>query len=150
MLEIQVDILKHSAFGRALLSQQLPIPDPDAVAREVLSCVSLEDEAYPLCKNLMRPYPARNLDNPRRVYNYRHSRARRITECAFGILVQRWAALKSRLNMSPENVSKVVFASCILHNFVRRTEPDNNIEEPIKAQNSHNPLRANVSGRSPQ
>ena len=60
------------------------------------------------------------------------------------------AALKSRLKTRPENVSKIVLASCILHSIVRRIEPDNNIEEPMETQNPHNSLGADVSGRPPQ
>ncbi|GFR99645.1 hypothetical protein ElyMa_001050400 [Elysia marginata] len=68
----------------------------------------------------MRPFPARGLDDRRRIYNYRLSRARRIVECAFGILAQRWAILKTTMKLQPDNAKKVVLACCILHNFVRR------------------------------
>ena len=98
----------------------------------------------------MRPYSARHLDNVRKLYNYRQCRAFRIIEYAFGILVQQRTALKSRIKTRPENVSKIVLASCILHGIVRRIEPDNNIEEPMETQNSHNSLGADVSGRPPQ
>ncbi|GFO21950.1 Pol polyprotein [Plakobranchus ocellatus] len=70
----------------------------------------------------MRPFPRRGLDNVRRIYNYRHSRAKRTIECAFGVLVGKWSVLKTTLNMLPENAIKVVLACCVLHSFVRRRE----------------------------
>jgi hypothetical protein len=48
--------------------------------------VLLGDEGYPLLPYLMRPYSTRNLDDKKRVFNYRLSRARRSVECAFGII----------------------------------------------------------------
>ncbi|GFN91167.1 protein alp1-like [Plakobranchus ocellatus] len=116
-------VLKHSSFGRALYSNSLPIPlDESICGSDPLPYVFLGDEAYPLLRNIMRPFPRRGLDNVRRIYNYRHSRARGTIECAFGVLVGKWSVLKTTLNMLPENAIKVVLACCVLHNFVRRRE----------------------------
>ncbi|GFO48439.1 hypothetical protein PoB_007494400 [Plakobranchus ocellatus] len=115
-------VLKHSSFGRALYSNSLPIPlDESICGSDPLPYVFLGDEAYPLLRNMMRPCP-RGLDNVRRLYNYRHSRARRIIECPFGALAGVWSVLKKILNMLPENAIKVVLACCALHNFVRKRE----------------------------
>ena len=111
-------VLKHSSFGRALLNNEIPIPEPEAIGNITLPYVFVGDEAYPLRTNLLPPYPGRGLNDTRRVYNYT-SRARRQVECGFGMLVNRWAVMKSRINMSPERVTKVVLACCILHNHVR-------------------------------
>ena len=121
-----------------LLNNEIPIPEPEAIGDFTLPYVFVGNEAYPLRTKLLWPYPGRGLNDTRRVYNYRHSRSRRQVECGFGMLVNRWAVMKNRISMSPERVTKVVLACCILHNHVRRQEnpsavdhtEDNNINPP--------------------
>ncbi|GFO19377.1 nuclease harbi1 [Plakobranchus ocellatus] len=55
-------IFNNSSFGRALLSNNLPIPPAeDLCGQEVLHFVFLGDEAYPLMRNLLRPFPQRKI-----------------------------------------------------------------------------------------
>lgn len=82
----------------------------------------LGDEAFSLKSNLMRPYPNRNLTIEQRTYNFRHSRARRCVECAFGILSNKWRVLHSSINTDVKNAIKIIQVTCVLHNFVRRRE----------------------------
>nr|CAI5831533.1 unnamed protein product [Callosobruchus analis] len=39
------------------------------------------DEAFAMSANVMRPYAKKDLDNKKRIFNYRLSRARRLIEC---------------------------------------------------------------------
>ena len=84
-----------------------------------LPYVILGDQGYPLKDYLMCPYSTDNaaVCHEIEVYNYRHSRARRTVECAFGILVSKWRCLKTELQVSPEHVDKLVSAACLLHNL---------------------------------
>ena len=51
------------------------------------------DDAFGFKTYLMKPFPQRGLTDEKRVYNYRHCRARRISENLFGIISNRWRVL---------------------------------------------------------
>jgi len=56
------------------------------------------------------------------IFNYRLSRARRIIENAFGILVSRWRVYKREIIAKEENVELIVKATVCLHNFLMHRE----------------------------
>ena len=80
------------------------------------------DEAFPLKPYLMKPYPARVLNDTRRIYNYRHSRARRAVECAFGILACKFEIFQRPMRIQPDKAVLVTKAAVVLHNFIRRRD----------------------------
>jgi len=47
------------------------------------------DEAFPLSGYLMRPYAKKTLDNIKRIFNYRLSRARKTIECTFRMAAEK-------------------------------------------------------------
>ncbi|XP_068231870.1 uncharacterized protein [Palaemon carinicauda] len=67
-------IFRDSKLGKSLLSNTLNIPPPKALPNTniVLPHVVVGDEAFPLNKNIMRPYPRSQLANneANEIYNY--------------------------------------------------------------------------------
>ncbi|XP_035995635.1 protein ALP1-like [Fundulus heteroclitus] len=115
--------LAASTFGEALREEKLHLPEdaplPGANHLGPMPHVFVGDEAFPLRRNVLRPYPGRNLSQSKRIFNYRLSRARRVVENAFGILAAQWRIYHRVIGVSPENVEAVVKATVALHNFQR-------------------------------
>ncbi|KAK0420658.1 hypothetical protein QR680_014814 [Steinernema hermaphroditum] len=63
-----------------------------------------------------------------RYFNKRLSRARQVSEHAFGILTRRFTLFDRPLLCSPETAKKVVFVAIILHNFLRNQTIDDSDE----------------------
>lgn len=61
---------------------------------------------------MMKPYPHRNLEKEKRIFNYRLSRARRVVENAFGILAHRWRVFLTTIKLSPDKVTDIILAAC--------------------------------------
>ena len=121
-------IFANSALGKALESKSLNVlhEEPLLNANELgtIPYVIIADEAFLLKTYFMRPYPGRGLDDEKRIFNYRLSRARRMVECAFGILASRWRMFHRRICMLPENVERVVKATVVLHNMLQGLQDD--------------------------
>lgn len=94
-------IVRDSNLGKRLLSNHLNIPPPKVLPSTniVLPHVIVGDEAFPLHKHIMRPFPGAQLANSaaNKIYNYRHSRARRVSENAFGRLAKKFRIFSQKL-----------------------------------------------------
>ena len=65
----------------------------------------------------MSPYPQSSLDNKKRIFNYRVSRARKSVEYAFGMLTQKFQVLLTMIRCrNPDTVNSIVKCACVLHN----------------------------------
>lgn len=114
-------VLRNTIFKRKLDDKTLRIPNECRLnnSAKVLPYVFVGDDAFPLRGDLMKPYRQSSLDNDeKRIFNYRLSRARRIIENVFGILVSRFQIFKSPINLSLENIEIVVKACVALHNYL--------------------------------
>ena len=79
---------------------------------------------------MMKPFPQQDLTAEERIYNYRHGKARRISENLFAILANRWRVFFTNINLHPKYVDDVIFTSLILHDM------------QIKSPNSANVYRS--------
>ena len=95
------------------------------------------DNAFPLKPHLVKPYPHRGLNDGQIIFNYRLSRARRVSENAFGILINRFRVLSHAIHLHPNTVTDVAESCLALHNFLR-TERD-------VRYNSRDPTRETVN-----
>lgn len=110
----------NSSLFDHLESDSLNVPRPAEVPNSgiTLPHVFVGDEAYPLKPYLLRPYSRKDLGENEEIFNYRLSRARRVVECAFGILSSKWRVLLKQLEVRPEKVDKIIKCICLLHNII--------------------------------
>lgn len=91
--------------------------------------VFVADEGLSGFTSVLTPYPRNgDLNNMMKVFNYRLSRARRIIECAFGILAARWRIFARKIIASVSTTRRIVLAAVALHNFIltlEENEPEN-------------------------
>lgn len=117
-------VLASCDINDKMLNKTLSIPEPTVVDGTLLPYVFIGDEAFELRENLMKPFNASVLNYERRICNYRFSRARRIIENVFGILVARFGVFQKAINMRLDRISDIVLACCALHNFLREMSPN--------------------------
>ncbi|KAL4121227.1 hypothetical protein QTP88_013783 [Uroleucon formosanum] len=123
------NVFKESCFGKKLYSNQLQLPELANLPNtneNPQPFVFIGDEAFALHSNLLRPYPGRGLNDTKRIFNYKLSRARRVVECTFGVLANKWRVLHTPIQVEPDFVDEIIKPCCVLHNFVRRRDGFNN------------------------
>lgn len=128
-------VIANTDFYKKLCNGSLNLPgdNPD----NGLPYAFISDEAFALREDFLKPYNVKILDQEKRIFNYRLSRARRVVENVFGIMVARFGVLSKKINQIPENIDDTVLACCALHNFLRKnssasyTPPDSlDYEDP--------------------
>lgn len=141
-------VLRHTRIYPLLENGTLHIPPPrplpaDPSARPIPYFL-LGDKAFALSNYCMRPFSENTRSGSvQRIFNQRHSRARRSVEMAFGILSSRFRVLKKTIELEPAVVSKVVLAAVYLHNFIRR---HGGINEDLPREAEEVVLPAGLSG----
>lgn len=122
-------VFRDSTLNIALENNTLGIPE---------NCVIIGDDAFPLRTNLLKPYSKTGLNNYEMIFNYRLSRARRVVENAFGILVWRFRIFSKPIDLQPKTIDKVIYAACSLHNWLRKTTPNSYIPPQAVDQEDFN------------
>lgn len=110
-------VLEETMFFQHLKDNKLNLPgNAENVAD--LNFVFIGDEAFAFHEHLLKPFPQRDLNHDRRIYNYRLSRGRNVVENAFGLIAARFRILQSPINVGVDKICYIVLAVCVLHNFL--------------------------------
>ena len=80
----------------------------------------LGDGAFPFKYWLMKPFSHADKTPMESYFNYRLSRSRMVSECAFGKLKGRWRVLFKTCESTPETVKLMTLACIVLHNICHR------------------------------
>ncbi|XP_047510278.1 protein ANTAGONIST OF LIKE HETEROCHROMATIN PROTEIN 1-like [Pieris napi] len=143
-------IFQNSVFYERMQKNQLDIPEPQPISQNSETCmpyVFVGDEAFALSTNMMRPYAKKDLDETKRTFNYRLSRARRYVECSFGIYANKWRIFHRPLNVHFDLAKDIIKATCVLHNFVRDRDGycyDDSLSCPLTENLTQEGLRRNA------
>lgn len=117
-------VFSESAFGRGLDTGKIKLPASTPLPNTDMDFpyYFVGNEAFPLKPYILRPYPGRNLNQEKQIFNYRLSRARRKIENSFAILASRWRILRNNIIAEVDNVERITAATICLHNFLRISE----------------------------
>ncbi|XP_042067424.1 uncharacterized protein LOC121810744 [Salvia splendens] len=93
------------------------------------------DNGYANCEGFLTPFksvryhlkewgPAAGApQNPREIFNMRHTRARNVIERAFAVLKMRWGILRSACYYPVKIQTQLILACFLLHNYARTAMP---------------------------
>jgi hypothetical protein len=101
-------VLRNSALFDAFEGGWRPFPN----------AVILGDSGYALREWLLPPIGGVNLSEEETLFNVYHRKTRRIVECYFGVLKQRFACLTIPLRVKPEYASDIFKCCTVLQNFI--------------------------------
>ena len=127
-------VFRETSLYKKLTKGTLKLPDPQPLpgGNKLSPYVLLTDDAFPLQTHIMKPFSGHHeKGTSQRLYNYRHSRARRVVENAFGLLASVFRVFRKPLMISLEN-AEIVTKTCIhLHNFLRRSKTSRTLYCPV-------------------
>lgn len=137
-------VFRVSTFGRWLESNNtLPSSTelPHDESGNKFPYYFVADAAFPIRKNIMRPYPERNINNKKRIFIYRLSRGRKNIECTFGMMTQKFQIFLTPIRCRKyETIISIIQCACVLHNFIRKKDGISYTVRPpeYKQQNPRN------------
>ena len=133
-------VFRNCEFNKALengtlnLPEPTPLPtstDPNATydRNDPLPYVFVADDAFSLSEHCMKPYAQANLSDRKRIFNYRLSRMRRISENVFGIWGSRFRVFTTTMELTPDKAVIITLATLALHNMLRVKGQESYLEE---------------------
>ena len=110
-------ILQATDLWQRITNGEVIPPISKEIGQSNVPPLILGDSAFPFTMHLMKPYSRGIVNEKQRYYNYRLSRSRMVTECAYGQLKSRWRMLFKKCECSKETVKLFALACVILHNI---------------------------------
>lgn len=116
-------VFKITSFYNRMEMGELNLPQAEPLPGRAVPTpyVLVADDAFTLSTYLLKPY-ATDLSkgSPKRVFNYRLSRARRMVENAFGLLASVFRVFRKPIEIKVQSTVIDIVLACIhLHNFLR-------------------------------
>ena len=104
----------------AIYNGSLHLPEDEDLPNTSTKCpyVITADDAFPFGHHNMKPYGGKYLETEKHIFNYRLSRARRVSENTFGLSTARWGIFKRPIDALPEQCIGITKAVVALHNFI--------------------------------
>ena len=97
----------------------------------------VDDEAFSLELNLMRPFSRRELDFAKTIFSSQPSSTRRIIECALGLLTKKFDIFQKAFETSVEVTECTFKSACVVYSCIRKTqatEADRREEEILEQE----------------
>jgi hypothetical protein len=120
-------VFRNTEFYGKVENDDLYLPQDEALPGWTIPVpyTLVADDAFPLTRHTMKPYATDlNKGSPKRVFNYRISKARRIVENAFGLLASVFRIFRKPIEIKVESTVVDIVLTCVyLHNFLR-SQPD--------------------------
>jgi len=126
-------VFKNSELFKNMENQSLSLPSPTPLPGRTKSIpyYMIGDEAFPLNNNLMKVYSGMHpKGSPKRNFNYRLCRARRVVENVFGISSSVFRVLRKPILLEPEKAEIIIMVVAHLHNFLRKSMHSVNMYTP--------------------
>ncbi|CAB4011556.1 Hypothetical predicted protein [Paramuricea clavata] len=113
-------VYSNSKLGFAIDNQLLGFPSSEKLPSSEIKVPSVfvPDDAFPLKSNIMKPYPGKQGDVTKSIFNYRLSRACRIIENTFGIATSRFRVFRRPIIASESTANSIARAVVALHNYL--------------------------------
>lgn len=117
-------ILEKSNIGKLIKKNEFyPSPTKLPNIQTVLPYVIVGDGAFRLSTHMMKPFTRNDahllLDVKKAIFNYRLSRARRVSENAFGLLSQVFRIFYTPIALKLEVTDNLIMTTCCIHNMLR-------------------------------
>jgi len=139
-------VLMSSVFDKLVSTAKINFPAEREIGSEGrVPAVILADQGFPLKEWMMKPFPVVGAANVRQaIFNYRLSRARVISENAFGILTARWRILLTSIDAKADLVRLIVRTIIVLHNYLRKSNDTGGISVDSEDDTMDGNWRENV------